>query len=105
MIKLQNNIIQICKYRITATQDETTISRLCTDEDKNDMISRYEDMGYSVAVEEFDTTSELWLDGLECESIQQAKNWLELGYVPKDEIQQQIDDLNMAMAAIMGGAQ
>ena len=79
MVRLKNSIIQICKYRITATQDETTMSRLCTDEDKNDKISRYEGMGYTVSVEEFDTTSELWLDGLECESIQQAREWAERG--------------------------
>jgi len=64
MIKLQNNIIKVCKYKL-----------------KKDNITRYDNElleGWEV-VEEYDTSNEQWIDGKYAETLEQAKEWLAMG--------------------------
>jgi len=72
MIVLKGNKIKVCKYKLTKA-------------DTPPIYSNETKEGYNV--EELNVSSELWLDGKECETIQQAKEWYQLGYIPKTELE------------------
>ena len=88
MLTLKNNIITICKYKLI--KDD----RIKYD---NEVLEGYE------VVEEYDITNEIWLDGVYCETIHKAKEWLALGYIPKTEkeiMQETIDTLVLSMLEV-----
>lgn len=87
MLTLKNNIITICKYKLIK-DDRVRYS--------TEPIDGYE-------VEELDVSSELWLDGKYCETIQQAREWLELGDIPEtetDRLKRELVETQLALTEI-----
>ncbi len=112
MIQITNGIIEVCKYKVTLTQEipakgETPARTLIrsryfkTQDEVDEFRVKAEEQGYTVEVEELDVENELFLDGIECSSIEQAKEWLAAGEIIPSLT---IESLAELVADIIGGA-
>lgn len=117
MIRIKNNLIEVCGFKVTAvrtvnmknSQEPRVVTRIryCnTSEEADRLKTQLENASSVVTIEEIDISKELFLDGVPCSSIEFANKWLEAGEVlptTEETLQSQLDDLSVAMAAILGG--
>ena len=100
MIKLNNSVIKTTPFKIIITQGRVIRERLASsEEEKNNIVSKLKEGTYTI--EHIDTTEADFLNNIPCESIQQAREWLQLGYVPKTEVEILQETLDTLVLSIL----